>query len=199
MMVETETAISREEERDLVKRSLSGDIEAFGRVVRAYETRIRLLIYGVVRDRQTADDLSQEAFIKAFRSLSRFRGKSSLFTWIYRIALNRALDYRRREKVRSWVEYDEARDSAVSPAACLKREEPSAPLIREEDRSLVRMAMDRLNPRHRTILILREWEGLNYRQISETMKCSVGTVMSRLFYARKQLKEIITAHRGAGL
>lgn len=198
-MVETESAISREEERELVERSLSGDIEAFGRVVRAYETRIRLLVYGVVRDRQTADDLSQEAFIKAFRSLNRFRGKSSLFTWIYRIALNRALDYRRRAKGRSWVEYDEARDPAESPAAGLKREDPSAPLIREEERRLVRLALDRLSPRHRTALILREWEGLNYRQIAETMKCSVGTVMSRLFYARKQLKEIITAFRSAGL
>jgi len=190
MSEKPETGMSLQEEQELVQRCRSGEVEPFGRVVEAYETRIRLLIFGVIRDRQTADDLCQETFIKAFRSLDRFQGRSSLYTWLYRIAINLALDYRRWSQRHPWMELDEnrrqEREVEAWPGAGTSRF-----LLRDEVQRLVWEGMEKLSPVHRTTLILREWEELDYRRIARVMKCSVGTVMSRLFYARKRLKELL--------
>lgn len=188
----TETGLNRSGERKLVDRCRAGDVEAFGEVVEAYESRIRMVIIGVVRDRSVAEDICQEAFIRAFRSLDRFRFKSSLYTWIYRIAFNLALDHHRRHHRLRLVRLDEKVDPKVEPGAAGRSRDPSEPLVREETRRLVWKGLGRLSPSHRAILVMREWEGMDYRRIAEAMKCSPGTVMSRLFYARKKLKEVLS-------
>jgi len=178
---------------DLVRLAGDGDRDAFRELVERYQRRVLAVVMGMLHDREAALDVTQETFIKAFRSIGRFKGDASFYTWIYRIAVNLAIDYQRREWRRPIVENN--RPFADSNEDVLDRigdETPGGdPFQAAKDselRARVREAIDELTPDHKAVILLRELEGLSYEEISRVMQCSKGTVMSRLHYARKKLQ-----------
>jgi RNA polymerase sigma-70 factor (ECF subfamily) len=168
---------------ELVYRSQAGDTEAFGELVTKYRTKIYSMIYGIVGNECDAWDLAQEGFLKAWRSVHRFQGRSSFYTWLYRITINVTIDSLRRKGRRVEVELDDAIPSSLpSPRANYRRTEIS---------EHINAALTQLTPEHRAVIFLKEIEDLQYHEIAEILGISVGTVMSRLFYARKKLQSIL--------
>lgn len=164
----------------LVRRSKAGDREAFGQIVSRHQAAVYRVVRGILGDPGESEDVAQEVFLKAYASLGRFRGESNLFTWLYRIAVNEALRARRRRRPQPL----EAAPEAVSPPA-----EPEEP---EEMPTLgtLRRLLGRLPDDHRAIVVLRDLEGLSYREIAETLEIPLGTVESRLFRARRELRAL---------
>jgi RNA polymerase sigma-70 factor, ECF subfamily len=181
-------------EWDLVRLAGGGDQAAFRELVERYQRRVLAVVMGMLRDREAALDVTQETFIKAYRSLDRFKGDSSFYTWLYRIAVNLAIDYQRREWRRPALETGRASAEQANdePLDRVGDEHPASdPFEAAKDSQLrdrVRQAIDELTPDHKAVILLRELEGLSYEEISRVMQCSKGTVMSRLHYARKKLQ-----------
>ena len=184
-----------EDELQLVARAQSGDTAAFSELVTRYRTRAFSMIYNMVRNEQDAWDLAQEGFFKAWKSIGRFRGQSSFFTWLYRILMNVTIDWTRRKQIEAGTEFDDSvglrniePGSVTTPRGEL---EPIAKLSDQEIRQRIDAAIAKLSPEHRQVIVLREIEGLEYQEIADAMDCSIGTVMSRLFYARKKLQSML--------
>lgn len=177
--------------RAWVLRAQAGDQEAFGELVRAYHTRVFNLAYRYVRRSEEAQDLAQQAWIKAWTRLPTFEGKSEFFTWMYRLVTFVCLDHLRRRKRRAEVSMPDGVEPVpevgAEPAPSA-RSRPDREVQHAETRASFAAALERLSPEHRAALMLREVEGLSYEEIAGIMKCRIGTVMSRLFYARKQLQ-----------
>ncbi len=182
---------------DLVQKAASGDQEAFRGLVEKYQRRVLGVVTGMLHDREAALEVTQETFIKAYRSLGGFKGDASFYTWIYRIAVNLAIDHQRLEwrrptgdSVRPGSNEDGGAPESIFDR--LRDEHPAAdPFQATKDSELrehVRQAIDDLTPDHRAVILMREVEGLSYEEISQVMQCSKGTVMSRLHYARKKLQ-----------
>jgi RNA polymerase sigma-70 factor, ECF subfamily len=168
---------------ELTRRSQAGDTEAFGELVGKYRARIFSMVYGMVRNEHDAWDLVQEAFLKAWRSIHRFEGRSSFYTWLYSLTLNLTKYSLRQKGRREEVQLDNDIPSSLpSPGAYYHRAE-----IREE----VNTALAKLSPEHRAVVLLKDLEDLQYREIAEGLNLSIGTVMSRLFYARRKLQSIL--------
>ena len=178
------------EDRTLVDRATRGDRDAFGFLVRRHQDRVFNTAYQVIRNREDALDVAQEAFVKAFASLPSFKGESSFTTWIHRIVVNLAIDCLRRRQRAGLIGYD---DHLAQPedggAGLATPDDPEAALGARQVRSLLARAIQSLPPAHRAVLILREIEGLSYEAIAKAVGCSLGTVMSRLFYARRKLQK----------
>lgn len=179
----------------LVARCQAGDSAAFGELVTQYRNKVFATIYNVTRNEQDAWDLSQEAFLKAWRNMAHFRGQSSFFTWLYRIAMNITIDRLRRKQIEGSVEFDETLGlhdiepgSATTPRSVPA---PSQNLQNKEIQVRIEAAIAKLPPDHRLVIVLREIDGLSYEEIATAAECSVGTVMSRLFYARKKLQTLL--------
>ncbi len=171
-----------------VDRLRAGDAEALREVVQAFGERLTAVVSGVLRDRDAVEDVVQETFTKAFYRIHSFKGTSSLYTWLYRVAVNAAKDYIKSRKRRPASSFDDLASRASLPA----QELPSVEgLERRELRLMVRAAIDRLPHRFRTVLALREIEGMAYNEIAEVLGLSLGTVESRLFRARKRLKVLL--------
>jgi len=153
------------------------------------------MIYHMVRDEQDAWDLAQEGFLKAWKSLGRFRGESAFTTWLHRIMGNVAIDWLRRRRGAQVGEFEDAHGlHAVEPGAVTVPRAELGPAERLSDQELrVRMedALSKLSEEHRVVIVLREMQGLEYQEIAERMGSSLGTVMSRLFYARKKLQSLL--------
>lgn len=180
---------------DLVKRSQAGDTRAFDLLVTRYRGRIYAMTYHLVQNETEAWDLSQEAFIKAWRALPNFKLDAAFYTWIYRIAHNVTYDWLRKKKIESAGEFDdEHTEHRAMPGARTAPQGFDAPdraMKREELGQRIQDAISRLSPDHRQVVVLREVEGLSYEEIAQMVPCSLGTVMSRLFYARKKLQEML--------
>jgi RNA polymerase sigma-70 factor, ECF subfamily len=141
------------------------------------------MVYGMVRNEHDAWDLAQEGFLKAWRSIHQFKGRSSFYTWLYRLTVNLAIESLRRKGRCQEVELDDAiPSSAPGPGAHYQRAE-----IREH----VNAAIAKLSPEHRAVVVLKELEDLQYHEIAEVLNLSIGTVMSRLFHGRKKLQSIL--------
>ncbi len=185
----------RRDEADLIARCQGGDLSAFNELTVRYRNQVFAITYNAVRNEQDAWDLAQETFLKAWRNIGKFRGQASFFTWIYRIAVNITIDSLRRKRIESGVEFDEtAASGAIEPGAVtVPRSEPQPhrQLESREIQARIDAALEKLSPEHRLAVILREVDGLSYEEIAETMESSVGTVMSRLFYARKKLQTLL--------
>jgi RNA polymerase sigma-70 factor (ECF subfamily) len=176
------------DDRELIRRCLDGEINEFRGVVEKYQERIRLLIYGIIFDRHLAEDLAQEAFIRAYQALARFKGESTVYTWLYRIAVNLALDAKRRLKRAPVDSLDDVPEAGMElPQSSRLR--PDRQAATEELNAAMRGGMEGLSDTHRTVLVLREWEGLSYQEIAAATGSSAGTVMSRLYYAREKMRE----------
>ena len=191
---ETPSAVP-DDELPLIARAQAGDAEAFNTLVTRYRQRAFAMIYHMVRNEQDAWDLAQDGFLKAWRSIGRFRGQSSFFTWLYRILMNVTIDALRKKKVEGGTEFDDAIAlRTIEPGAVTAPREEMAPAARLSDKEIrerIDAAILRLSPEHRTAITLREMDGLEYQEIAEVMECSVGTVMSRLFYARKKMQTML--------
>jgi len=178
------------EERKLLERIRAGDVEAYGVLVRKYESRVYAVLLGMVRNTEDARELAQKAFIRAYEKLDRFEGNSSFYTWLYRIAFNMAIDFKRRQARRPEDEYDDTRGMQTAlPSA--PDEQPEDEVRRARLRQALVSAIDDLPKDQRAVVVLREVEGLSYREIAEILDVPEGTVMSRLFYARKKLQQVL--------
>ena len=183
-------------ELDLVKQCQAGDTEAFDQLVTRYRTRVFAMIYNMVHNEQDAWDLAQDSFVKAWKSIGRFRGRSSFYTWIYRIVMNVTIDWLRKKQVKgAGAEFNDAIQlREIEPAS---RTAPKAdPLPHEQmERSEIRARIDnaiaQISPEHRAVILMKEIEEMQYHEIAEALGCSIGTVMSRLFYARKKLQNLL--------
>jgi len=181
---------------ELIRGAQSNDHAAFEALVRRYAERAYRAAYRVVRDPQAAEEVLQEAMIKAYRALPRFEARSSFYTWLYRITVNLALDRRRRAKREQMVEWDDAIAHEVDPRALVSvSSDPEIEMRRHEVRDLVAEGIQTLPDGQREVLLLREVDGLSYEEIAESMGISKGTVMSRLHYARKKMI-VFLAERG---
>ena len=195
MQTEATLAQADVSELDLVKRCQAGDTEAFDELVTRYRTRIFGMIYNMVHSEQDAWDLAQDSFVKAWRSIKRFRGHSSFYTWIYRIVMNVTIDWLRKKQVKGGSEFDDAIQlKEVDPASKTVPKENALPyetMERSEIRAQIDNAIAQLSPEHRAVILMKEIEERQYHEIAETLGCSIGTVMSRLFYARKKLQNLL--------
>jgi RNA polymerase sigma-70 factor (ECF subfamily) len=190
---------------EAVSRAAEGDHDAFRVLVERYQDRAYGLALRVMRDEEQARDVVQEAFLKAYRSLDRFEGRSSFYTWFYRVVMNLCIDAKRRQPPGRTVEWDEAQAleapvgtglDAVDPA----RQQASGPagdLERAELREIIRRAIEDLPDDARQTLLLREVDGLSYSEIAKSLGIPKGTVMSRLHHARRQVR-VLLAEQGVG-
>ena len=179
----------------LVRRCQAGEDKAFDELVNKYRSRVFAMIYHLVHNEQDAWDLAQDGFIKAWKSIDRFRFQSSFYTWLYRIMTNVAIDWLRKKQITTGQEFDDTiglQDLEPGSDLAPKSEPPPAKKIeRQEVRARIDAAIAKLSPEHRTVILLKEMEDLQYHEIAETVGCSIGTVMSRLFYARKKLQTLL--------
>ncbi|HVZ72066.1 MAG TPA: sigma-70 family RNA polymerase sigma factor [Polyangia bacterium] len=172
---------------DLVAAARRGDRAALDRLLREARPRLLAVAYRVVRDRDEAEDVVQDALIKVYRSLKRFEGRSAFSTWLHRIVVNAALDRlrRRQSRVDQLVDDDE-RD--LTPIDNADEQTPERVVQRHEANAVVHVALAKLTPAHREILVRREFDGESYRDLARLVRCPVGTVMSRLHHARHRLQ-----------
>ena len=176
-------------DQQLVERVQAGDKSAFDLLVRKYQHRVLKLVSRFVSDAAEAEDVAQEAFLKAYRALASFRGDSAFYTWLYRIAINtakNALVSNRRRPVDFDLDLQDP-EQYDRHARLKEGDTPEGVLLSEEIRSVVEKAMEQLPEDLRTAIVLRELEGLSYEEIAEAMDCPVGTVRSRIFRAREAI------------
>jgi RNA polymerase sigma-70 factor (ECF subfamily) len=190
----TEHAAEATADLALVQRVQAGDIRAFDLLIQKYRERLYAIIYNLTANREDASDLAQEAFIRAFRSIGRFKGDSSFFTWLYRIAINASLTHLKRTRMRRFFSFEnlseEVSQSELAEALADKFQSDKPTLIKELQEKL-NEALQRLSLNHRTVVILFEIEGLSHQEIAQVMECSEGTVRSRLHYAKQQLQSYL--------
>ena len=184
-------------DQELVRRVQAGDQTAFNLLVLKYQHRVLKLVGRFVNDAAEAEDVAQEAFLKAYRALASFRGDSAFYTWLYRIAINtakNALVSQRRRPVDFDLDLQDP-DQYERHAKLKEADTPEGVLLTDEIRAVVEEAMEELPEDLRTAIVLRELEGLSYEEIAEAMDCPVGTVRSRIFRAReaidKKLKPLL--------
>jgi RNA polymerase sigma-70 factor (ECF subfamily) len=183
--VSSRSAPSAETELELITQAQQGDRQAFGELVRRHREGVVNVVYRMCGDANLAEDAAQEAFIRAWQHLPGYRPQSPFRNWVYRIATNVALDMLRRE--RETVDID-ALSLAASDGG------PEATVEGRERGEQVRQAVLALPPASRAVLVLREYEGLSYREIADMLGIPIGTVMSRLSYARNRLRESLTPY-----
>jgi RNA polymerase sigma-70 factor (ECF subfamily) len=193
------------EESDLVlvKRVQRGDKTAFDLLVRKYQHKVVKLVLRYVRNPAEAEDVAQEAFIKAYRALPQFRGDSAFYTWMYRIAINtpkNSLASRDRSPIRYDLDLTDPEESHSVQSKLQDPDTPEGMALTEEIRLIVNSAIDALPEELKTAIVLRELDGLSYEEISAAMECPVGTVRSRIFRAReaidKRLREVFEGGLG---
>lgn len=184
---------SSDDDPALVRAARQGDTAAFEELVARHRNRIYARALSMVRNEEEAIDLSQEAWIKGWQRLPQFRGESSFATWMTRIVINGCLDYLRKQK-RQRIESIEALNAesgGVERQMAVVTVNPTARLERAELRQRIDQALGQLSYEQRAVLVLREFEQMDYKEIAMAMRCSRGTVMSRLFYARRRMAALL--------
>ena len=176
------------EETEMISRCQQGDQEALKEIFDKYHKKVYGIAYGVVRQREEALDIVQEVFIKLFRSIKNFKGRSQFYTYLYRMVMNTAIDHVRKAGKQYVSSLDE--EGSFEPSDNIEQG-PERVLLQKELEGRVKLAMDKLPAEQKAALIFRDVEGLSYQEMSEAMGCSIGTVMSRLHYARKRIQELL--------
>jgi len=184
-----------EEDRALVEQAQKGDQAAFRKLVERHQRRAFAIAISLVRDENDAREIVQEAFLRVFRSLDRFQGSSSFFTWLYRIVTNLAIDLMRKPARREAELFDNpavSEDAEAFPfISRIDGSDPMDAVRRREIAERIQQALDALPPYHRAVILMREVEGMSYQQMAEAMRVSKGTIMSRLFHARQKLQKAL--------
>jgi RNA polymerase sigma-70 factor (ECF subfamily) len=183
--------LAPEEELQLVRKAKDGHLEAFDELVRRYQERVYSTLYHMTSNHEDANDLTQETFIKAFQALKSFKGDSSFFTWIYRIAVNKTINFIKKRKNRIHLSLNDLDFQAEHDAdlvSLISNKTPRREVNLAELQEKLNMAMQKLSDPHRLVVTLHDIQGLPHEEISRIMDCNVGTVRSRLFYARQQLQ-----------
>jgi RNA polymerase sigma-70 factor (ECF subfamily) len=179
------------DDAELVDAARRGDRDAFRTLFERYHRKAYALAFGVLRHQDDALDVVQDAFIKAHKYLDKFEGHSSFYTWLYRIVMNLAIDHLRKHRRVKPVELDEQHldesDDALLPK--ILGANPGRALMDKEIRARIDQALGELSDNHRAVLIMRELEGMSYEEMAQAMGCSKGTIMSRLFHARKNMQK----------
>ena len=189
----TEIDHSSAEDPALVKAAQAGDMAAFEELVVRHRDKIYARAYSMMRNEEEAVDLSQEAWVKGWQRLVQFQGESSFGTWMTRIVINLCLDQLRKHKRQRTESIEEMNEDSggVERQMPVVTINPTAGLERGELRQRIDRALGQLSHEHRTVLILHEFEELEYKEIAKVMGCSIGTVMSRLFYARRKMAALL--------
>lgn len=181
-----------EQDEWLIERAQAGDGRAFRQLVERHQRRVFAIALGLVRDEQDAREIAQEAFLRVHKGLAQFQGGSSFFTWLYRIVTNLSIDLmrkpsRREAELHFALEVDEG-ESLLPPAADA---DPYDVVRRGQLSARLEHALDQLPPYHRGVILMREVEGMSYEEMAQAMRVSKGTIMSRLFHARKKLQRAL--------
>lgn len=182
------------EERKLVDDARRGDANAFRALVQRNQRRAYAVALGMVHDPDDARDITQEAFFKVHKNLGTFEGDAQFFTWLYRIVMNLAIDHLRKKRGEK-VEFDDtlSHESEDDTGIAPRRTgfDPAKALTDKELREKIRGALSKLSPVHRAVLVMREVDGLSYQEMAEQTGVSIGTIMSRLFHARKKMQKML--------
>src|SRR6186713_469663 len=184
---------STAKDEELVKSAQQGDMAAFEELVARHRDKIYARAFSMLRNEEEATDLSQEAWVKGWQRLVQFQGDSSFATWMTRIVINLCLDQlrkKKRQRAESIEEMDEE-SGGVERQMPVVTINPTERLERAELRQRIDKALSQLSETHRTVLVLHEFEHMEYKNIAKTMNCSIGTVMSRLFYARRKMAALL--------
>jgi len=184
-----------DDEMKLVKRARRGDLEAYDDLVRRYQERIYATVYHMTSNHEDANDLAQEAFIKAFHALKTFKGGSSFYTWIYRIAVNKTINFLKQRKHKPQMSLDDLDFNAEHDpdlVALISEKTPRRDVGLAELQEKLNEALQRLSEPHRLVVTLHDVQGLSHEEIAKIMGCNIGTVRSRLFYARQQLQAYLS-------
>jgi len=176
----------------IVRQVQAGDVAAFDQLVVKYRERLYSVVYHLTSNRDDAANLTQDSFIKAFQSINRFQGQSSFFTWLYRIAVNSALTHLRKHRLRTFFSFEKVDEDDRIAAEVINALTDATGADRgtfaKELQEKLNEAMQKLSINHRTVITLFEIDGLSHQEIAEVMNCSVGTVRSRLHYAKQLLQ-----------
>lgn len=185
------------EDADLVTAAQAGDMRSFEELVARHRDKIFARAYSMTRNEEEAVDLSQEAWVRAWKKLRQFHGDSSFSTWMTRITINLCLDYLRKKKRRIFESIEKMNEESggVERLMPLVDENPTAGLEKNELRRKIDQALEQLSETHRSVIVMHEFEEMEYREIAQKMDCSIGTIMSRLFYARKKLATLLTKYK----
>lgn len=185
----------RQQEADsdwtIIQRVQAGSVADFDNLIRKYRERVYAIVYNMTSNREDAADLTQDAFIKAFQSIHRFQGQSSFFTWLYRIAVNGTLSHLRKNKLRTFFSFEKIHDEEKGSEIISQLTDKTGgdrELFVKELQEKLNEALQKLSIKHRTVVTLFEIDGLSHEEIADVMECSVGTVRSRLHYAKQLLQ-----------
>jgi RNA polymerase sigma factor RpoE len=179
----------------LVRRAQHDDVGAYDELVRRYQERIYATVYHMTSNHEDANDLVQETFIKAFRALKSFKGDSSFYTWVYRIAVNKTINFLKQRKNRTHMSLNDVEFNAENDpdlVSLVSERTPRRDLNLSELQEKLNGAMLKLSEHHRMVVTLHDIQGLSHEEIGAIMDCNVGTVRSRLFYARQQLQAFLS-------
>jgi RNA polymerase sigma-70 factor (ECF subfamily) len=186
------------DELDLLMRSRRGDLSAYDELVRRHQQRIYATLYHMTANHEDANDLAQEAFIKAYSALKTFKGGSSFYTWVYRIAVNKTLNFLKSRKRKgisiSLNDLDVHAEHDPDLVAFVSEKTPQRDAQLSELQNKLNEAMLKLSEQHRLVVTLHDVQGMSHDEIAEIMDCNVGTVRSRLFYARQQLQGLLKSY-----
>ena len=184
-----------EDEAVLVKRAREGDLVAYDELVQRYQERIYATVYHMTSNHEDANDLAQEAFIKGFHALKSFKGGSSFYTWVYRIAVNKTINFLKQRKNKAQMSLDDLDFNAEHDpdlVALISEKTPRREVNLSELQEKLNEAMQKLSEPHRLVVTLHDVQGLSHEEIAKIMECNIGTVRSRLFYARQQLQAYLS-------
>src|SRR5437763_5969168 len=193
----TEAAVSPEPVTDhaLVRMAKEGDLAAYDQLVQRYQERIYATIYHMTSNHEDANDLVQEAFIKGYQALKSFKGGSSFYTWVYRIAVNKTINFLKQRKNRTQLSLDDLDFNAEHDpdlVALISDKTPRRDIDLAELQEKLNVAMQKLSESHRLVVTLHDVQGLSHEGIAKIMGCNIGTVRSRLFYARQQMQAYLS-------
>jgi RNA polymerase sigma-70 factor (ECF subfamily) len=193
-LTDSEATSAVSEEMQLVNRARGGDLRAYDDLVRRYQERIYATVYHMTSNHEDANDLAQESFVKAFQALKSFKGGSSFYTWLYRIAVNKTINFLKQRKNRQHMSLNDLDFNAEhNPdlVALISDKTPRREAGLSELQEKLNAALLKLSEHHRMAVVLHDVQGLSHEEIAKIMHCNIGTVRSRLFYARQQLQALL--------
>src|SRR5476651_2446702 len=182
-------------EMELVRRARRGDLKSYDELVKRYQERIYATINHMTSNHEDANDLAQDAFIKAYQALKSFKGGSSFYTWLYRIAVNKTINFLKQRKNRVHMSLNDADfNTEHNPdlVALISDKTPRRDAGLKELQEKLNSALLKLSEPHRLVVVLHDVQGMSHEEVAQVMDCNIGTVRSRLFYARQQLQSLLT-------